>query len=150
VGDPLLQGSAQLTTNGLVAGFAIFRYNLNGQEAVVPLENRNANSYLIAFDNTNGTSTGVAIANIAPSIPPQPIKTISAILRDDTGTMLGQASISLIPNGHTSFGLSQKFPATANIRGTIEFDAPAGAQISVLGIRSPPALTFTTLPALAK
>jgi hypothetical protein len=27
---------------------------------------------------------------------------------------------------------------------------PAGAQISVLGIRSPPTLTFTTLPALAR
>ncbi len=33
--------------------------------------------------------------------------------------------------------------------GTIEFDAPAGAQIGVVGIRSPPALTFTTLPPLA-
>jgi hypothetical protein len=57
----LLTGSAQLTTNGSVSGYAIFRYNPNGQEAVVPLESRNAGSYLIAFDNTNGTATGVAI-----------------------------------------------------------------------------------------
>ncbi len=33
---------------------------------------------------------------------------------------------------------------------TIEFDTPASAEISVLGIRSPPALTFTSLPALAR
>jgi hypothetical protein len=44
---------------------------------------------------------------------------------------------------------------TANIRGTLEFDAlSTGAQgapnIGVLGIRSPPDLTFTTLPALPK
>jgi hypothetical protein len=41
-------------------------------------------------------------------------------------------------------------PATANIRGTIEFDAPPGAQISALGIGVPVAHTFSTLPALAK
>jgi hypothetical protein len=46
--------------------------------------------------------------------------------------------------------LATQFPATAGIVGTVEFDTPPGAQISVLGIRSPPALTFTTLPALAK
>ena len=33
-------GSAQLTTSGNVSGFVIFRYNPNGQEAVVPLETR--------------------------------------------------------------------------------------------------------------
>ena len=55
----LLTGSAQLTTNGHVSGFVIFRHN--GQEAVVPLESRNANGYIVAFDNTNGTATGVAL-----------------------------------------------------------------------------------------
>src|SRR5438132_5230265 len=34
-------GSAQLTTTGNVDGFAIFRYDPTGQEAVVPLETRN-------------------------------------------------------------------------------------------------------------
>ena len=55
----LLTGSAQLTTTGNVSGFVIFRHN--DQEAVVPLESRNANAYLIAFDNTNGTATGIAL-----------------------------------------------------------------------------------------
>ena len=50
-------GSAQLTTNGNVGGFVIFRYNPNGQEAVVPLESRNANAYVLAFDNTGQTAT---------------------------------------------------------------------------------------------
>ena len=35
-------------------------------------------------------------------------------------------------------------------RGTIEFDAPAGAQIGVLGVRTPPTSTYTTLPPLAR
>ena len=43
-------------------------------------------------------------------------------------------------------------PATANNRGTIEFDTPTGGQISVLGIRTTPlgaSTTITTVPPLA-
>ena len=60
----LQTGSAQLATNGNVGGFAIFRYNTNGQEAVVPMENRNASTYFIPFDDTAETATGIAIANV--------------------------------------------------------------------------------------
>ncbi len=42
------------------------------------------------------------------------------------------------------------FPATANKRGTIEFDTPASGQIGVLGIRlTPPNNALTSIPALA-
>jgi hypothetical protein len=61
--------------------------------------------------------------------------------------------LNLAANGHLAFTLgSQKYPGTANIRGTIEFDTPAGAQIGALGIRIPSsaAHAYTTLPALAK
>jgi hypothetical protein len=77
---------------------------------------------------------------------------IPVTVRDATGTQLATDTITLAPNGHLSFTLaSDKYPATAGIRGTIEFDTPANAQISVLGIRIPAAAhTFTTLPALAK
>jgi hypothetical protein len=71
------------------------------------------------------------------------------IIRDDTGTQVDAEIVALPANGRTSFLLATQFPATAGIRGTVEFDAPLNAQISVLGIRSPPTLTFTTLPALA-
>ncbi len=143
--DPLLTGSAQLTTTGNISGFVIFRYNPNGQEAVVPLESRNAGAYLLAFDNTNGIATGVAINAVSSQAMNVPV-----ILRDDTGTQIGAGSIALAANGHSSQMLTTLFPAAAGIRGTVEFDAPSGTQISVLGIRSPPALTFTTLPPLAR
>lgn len=140
-------GSAQLTTNGNVGGFVIFRYNLDGQEAVVPLENRNANAYILAFDNTGDISTGVAINSVATQVVNIPVT-----VRDATGAQIATDTITLAPNGHLSFTLaSDKYPATAGIRGTIEFDTPANAQIGVLGIRIPAAAhTFTTLPALAK
>ncbi len=39
---------------------------------------------------------------------------------------------------------------TAGKRGTIEFTVPSDGNIGALGIRIPPALTFTTLPSLAR
>ena len=139
-------GSAQLTTNGNVGAFVIFRYNPNGQEAVVPMETRNAPAYLLAFDNTAGTATGVALNTVSPQAVNIPV-----IVRDDTGAQIATDMLNLAANGHLAFTLvADKYPATANIRGTIEFDAPAGTQIGALGIRIPIAHTFTTLPALAK
>jgi hypothetical protein len=143
--DPVVIGSAQLTTNGNVGGFVIFRYNPTGQEAVVPLESRNANGYILAFDNTNGAATGVAVNGVSTGAVSIPV-----VIRDDTGTQIGTGSIPLAANGHSAFVLASQFPATASIRGTIEFDRPAGAQIGALGIRTPATLTYTTLPALAK
>ena len=139
-------GSAQLITDGNVGGFVIFRYNPNGQEAVVPLESRDANAYIVVFDNTAGTATGIAINSVSTQAVNIPVT-----IRDDTGAQIGTDTISLGANGHLAFTLgTDKYPATVNIRGTVEFDTPAGAQIGALGIRIPVAHTFTTLPALAK
>ncbi|MSV35008.1 MAG: hypothetical protein EXQ47_05340 [Bryobacterales bacterium] len=140
-------GSAQLTTTGNVGGFVIFRYNPNGQEAVVPLETRSsANGFVIAFDNTGGTATGLAVNSVSSQPASVPV-----IVRDDTGSLIASDALSLAANGHLAFTLGiDKFPVAAGKRGTIEFVAPFGAQIGALGIRIPPALTFTTLPALAK
>ncbi len=142
----MLVGSAQLAATGAVDGFAIFHQIQTAQEAVVPMETRNASSYLLAFDNTNNLVLGVAVENVSA----QPAL-IPVIIRDDTGTVLSSTgTISLGGNGHTSFVLSTQFPVTANIRGTIEFDTPSGGQISVLGLRfTPPNNALTTIPALA-
>jgi Viral BACON domain len=141
----LLTGSAQLTTTGNVSGFEIFRHN--GQEAVVPLESRNAAAYVIAFDNTNGTATGLAVNAVSTG----PVN-ISVVVRDDMGAQIATDTLNLAANGHLAFTLIDKYPMTSNIRGTIEFDKPAGVQIGALGIRIPTgaAHTYTTLPALKK
>jgi len=139
-------GSAQLTTNGNVGGFVIFRYNPNGQEAVVPLESRNASASILAFDNTGGTATGVAINSVSAQSVNIPV-----VVRDDTGAQIATDTITLAANGHLAFTLgTDKYLGTLGIRGTIEFDTPAGAQIGALGIRIPIAHTFTTLPALVR
>ncbi len=67
--SPVLVGSAQLAATGAVDGFAIFHQIQTQQEAVVPMETRNASSYLLPFDNSaSGNSNlvlGVALANIS-------------------------------------------------------------------------------------
>jgi hypothetical protein len=142
----LATGSAQLTSTGNVSGFVIFRHG--GQEAVVPLESRNANGYIIAFDNTSGTFTGIALNSVS-ALPAN----VPVIIRDDTGAQIGTDTLVLAANGHLAFTLvTDKYPQTADLRGTIEFDKPAGATIGALGIRIPPGAltTYTTLPALDK
>lgn len=101
VGTALLTGSAQLTG---ASGFAIFRYNPNGQEAVVPIQS-NQSSSVLAFDNTNNIATGVAISNgCAQAV------TIPVTIRDDQGNQIGTSIISLAANCHTSFMLGQQYP----------------------------------------
>ena len=147
-GSPnLLTGSAQLTTAGHVGGFVIFRHN--NQEAVVPLESRNAGGYIIAFDNTGGTATGIAVNAVSTG----PVS-IPVMVRDDAGNTIATDTIESRNERASCLhaGERRNIQATANIRGTIEFDAPTGAQIGALGIRIPTgaAHAYTTLPALAK
>ena len=139
---------AQVQASNVVNGFSIFK-NQSGQEAVVPLETRNAPSYLMAFDNTGQIATGLAIANVVANIPDA--GSIPAVIRDDTGAEIGTGFISLTPQGHNSFMLTDPtsgFPATAGKRGTVEFDTPPGWQISVLGLRANGA-AITTLTVFA-
>jgi hypothetical protein len=149
----LLTGSAQITSAGNVSGFVIFRHN--NQEAVVPLESRGALAYIIAFDNTSGTATGIAVNAVSPPGQTQQVN-IRVTVRDDAGTALTGGTIPLAPNGHYAFTLGiDKYPETANIRGTIEFDTtqvPVSVAIGALGIRIPAGATptYTTLPALAR
>ena len=81
---PVLVGSAQLAATGSVDGFAIFHLiPVTSQEAVVPLETRNASSYLLAFDNTNGLVLGVAVENVSAQSAVIPV-----VIRDDTGAVI--------------------------------------------------------------
>jgi len=111
----------------------------------VPLETRNASAYVLAFDNTNGRATGLALANVTNQAAGVPV-----VLRDDTGATLSTATINVAANGHTSFVLTDNYAFAAGRRETVEFDTPAGVQISILGIRATPAGAVTTIPVLAK
>ena len=146
--NPLVEGWAALLSDGDVTGFGVFTDNVTTaqqQQAVVPLQSTNLPAYLLWFDNTNGYSTGVALANISTEAA-----TTTLVIRDDTGKLLSTNTIQLSPLGHTSFSLAGSYPATAKLRGTLEFDALADSQIAVLGLAFNPANAFTSIPAVTK
>ena len=72
----------------------IFRYNPNGQEAVVPLESRNAGAYVLAFDNTNQTATGVAINSVSAQAVNIPV-----VVRDASGAQIASDTLRWRPTG---------------------------------------------------
>jgi hypothetical protein len=139
-------GWAQLVSDGSVSGFAIFGTKSGNydQDAVVPLETREAGAYVLWFDNTGGMVVGVALANLTT----QPVS-VTATIRDEGGSVIGTGAIDLPAQGHTSFELPARLAATAQRRGTVEFRTSANGQISVLGLRFNP-LAFTTIPVTAK
>lgn len=142
----VLTGSGEVATNGSISAFGTFSYPALGWNALVPLETRNAGKYILAFDNSGNLSTGVAVANLASASA-----NIQLLIRDDTGAVIGSPVLALGGFGHTSFMLndtSKGYPVTSNRRGTVEFDTPAGGQISVLGLRAYGASALTTLPVL--
>jgi hypothetical protein len=139
--DPLQEGAAQMTSDGNVSGFVRFRYGPSDQEAIVPMQARNASAYILVFDNTNALATGVAVASGSGNTANIPV-----LIRDNTGTQIGSDSLTISPNGHMAFVLTDRFPGTANQTGTIEFDTPAGGLISVLGMRFSAPGSFSTIP----
>ena len=141
-------GSANLQFDPGVGAFARFRYVPNGQEAMVPMETRAAKSFTLGFDNTNGITTGIAIS--AQSYNTDPSGTVAVTIRDDAGNVIDSASVSMQAGAHDSYLLSDRFPKTAGKAGTIQFATAAAGQISVIGLRSPPSLRFSTIPPVSE
>jgi hypothetical protein len=105
----------------------------------VDLTSVTESKYVLMYDNLAGPVTTAMFAN------PDPFNslTIFAEIRDEQGAVLSADSIILPPFGHTAFVLTDRFPATANRRGSIRFNAsPKG--FTGLGFRFSPFGTFTS------
>ena len=98
----------------------------------MPLETRNAATYVLPFDNTNRLVNGGAIANLTTQS-----LTVPVLIRDDAGTVIRSSSMSLAGEGQTSF-LLNALADTANERGRIKCDAPPAGRISTVGLRLTP------------
>lgn len=120
---------------------------------MAPLASQNLPAYLLWYDNTNGFSTGVALANASA----QPAN-VAVVLRDSNGVLLSTQTISMPAMGHISLSLAQPstwpanttFAATQNARGTLEIDTPANGLVSVLALAFNPAFAFTSISPVAK
>ncbi|MBI2680191.1 MAG: hypothetical protein HYX25_04185 [Candidatus Solibacter usitatus] len=146
--SPLAVGWAQVFSSGPVEGSAIFRARgATDSEGTAPLDSNNATNVILPYDETPGFTTGAAFVNLLNT----GAASITAIVRDDSGTQLGTASTLSIPaNGHTSFAVSTQFPATVGKRGTIELLDNSGGSIAGLGLRFNAFGSFTSVPLTVK
>ncbi|MEQ1885347.1 MAG: S53 family peptidase [Bryobacteraceae bacterium] len=137
-------GSAQFSSEGSVNGFIIFRWTLTGQEVLVPLQSANARFYTLAFDNTVGLATGLAISNSA-----QESVNVTITVFDQNGSQITSGAVTLPARGHRSFVVTDELPAAANRYGSITLSAPHGSQIGATAIRANASGAFTGIPMLA-
>jgi hypothetical protein len=143
----LQQGSAMLLPGAFgssrISGFAVFRAaGAPELEAAVPLTDRQTRQVVMLYDNHSGFVSGVALAN-----PRSTTLTVTAKIRDEAGDLLTTQTISLPPRGHMAFQVPQRFPSTANRRGSILLITNDGA-VSTLGLRFNPSGAFTSFQSL--
>lgn len=142
-------GWADVRSTVALSGFAIFRQKHGSgvdSEGTSPLENRAQSSVIIPMDNLIGFSTGVALVNLSSDTQAG----VTAIMYDDGGNELARDTVTVNPNGHTSFSLPSRFPVLSGRRGFVEFQTNVPAGIAGLGLRFNPTLSFTSVPAITR
>jgi hypothetical protein len=137
-------GWADVVSSGPVNGYAIFRTTSGGlpSEGTVPLQTQFTSKLVLPYDNTAGFVTGVAIANLSTS------GTVTAVMYDQNGTLLGAQSINIPGNGHASFVLPERLPLTAGKQGIVIWQSTGGNGLSGLGLRFSSVGTFTSVPSI--
>jgi hypothetical protein len=148
-GGPVLrQGWARLNSSQNLGAEATFVNHaaIANYEAAVPIGTV-SNAFTIAFDNTNGFFTGVAIASTDQLNP----AVVNASFRDSTGAQIATGQVAVLKAfGHISLLLNQSFPSTAGLTGTVEFDCVSFCSIGGLGLRFDPNGPFTSTTAFSR
>ena len=130
---------------GDIAGFAIFRNIPSGQEVSVEAGSDLSTSLILAFDNTGGYSYGVALVNPDANICGSLTDNVAVSIKDPNGVEFSTGIFSMGGCGHTSFVLTDKFPATRNKAGTITFTLTSGLTLTGLGLRASPSFALTSV-----
>jgi hypothetical protein len=145
-GVGVLQGWARVDTFSTIGGFAVFKSHRPGRaydfEAAVPVSSPLEHRFMMAFDNTNGFLTGIAVAN------PSATETahVSLTFRDTAGNVIvGGGTLTMPPLTHFAFIVTEpdQYPQTAGQRGVVEFSTPTSS-LSGLGLRFNPTGPLTS------
>lgn len=146
-----LQGWAQITSDGQIRGHAVLTQRVEGGEhdAAIPVDsNSTASALVLAFDQTNGRQTGLAIANVLAQYAE-----VELLFRDESGAVIGGGKgfktvqkLNLPPRGHAAFVLAAEYPQSANRHGTVEIIASQAGQIRAIGLQFNPGGTFISIP----
>ncbi len=135
-------GWAQVSGDPAIVVYAVFTQIVTGrpnQDCTV-LASATSSRVLMPYDNTNGFATSMAIANTGLTA-----QTITVATKNSSGSTVTQTSITLPPQGHTSFAVPTQYTVTGGASGMAEFTSTG--TISVIAIRFNPSGSFTTAPA---
>jgi len=131
---------------GDVQGLAIFRQRVPGRndvEATVPTDGPYGNTKFLVFDNANGFVMGVALAN------PSSWDTMKVQVHfyGQNGALFHEEEFYMGPLAHTAFALPDRFPQSANRKGTVVFESWEASVFgaAVLGLRFSPNGSFTSV-----
>ena len=130
-------GWADIQATGPLSGFETF--GIGSQEGSLVLDTRLSNSLLLAYDNTNGYQTAVALANQTATA-----QNVTATVFDASGAQLSSSQISLPPMGHLSFFVPAQFSKAANQLGIIQFQSAGG--LTGVGLHFSPTGSFAPIP----
>jgi len=136
-------GWADVSASGSLEGYAVFSLSPTAgpvSEGTVPLDSRLSSSLVLPYDNTNGSRTGIAIANQSST----PAK-LTTVVSDQSGTQIATSQIVLPALGHTSFFVTDQFSQAANRIGVIKFQNPSG-NVTGVGVLFNSTGSFTSLP----
>ncbi len=142
----IVQGWAEIVSSGPIGGTVIFGEQANGglgSEATVQILPSVGERFVLPFDNTSGFATGLALLN--KSLTTNALTTVT--VRDENGRWLTTEYLQLNARTGTSFVLTDNFPSTQNLRGSIEF---SGADLSALGLLFNPLGSFTSMEPIKK
>ncbi len=131
----LQQGWAEVTTSGRIGVTGTFQFTTPGtrgsQAAVIGTQS--GGSIFMPFDNTQGHTSAIAIANSNAS----QTLTVTLTILTDAGVQ-SSATLVLPPKAHSAFVLTAAYPTLANSRGAIHFTA-SSPDLAVTGLRFAPA-----------
>ncbi len=138
----LSQGWATFDLPAGVVGYGVFRQAVSGipdQEAVVPFAGTGATKASLTYDESNLVTAAAVWYNGATNA------TVTIVARDEGGTQIGTATLTMTPGTKQAFAVVEKIVAIGGKRGVLEFSTSAG-NISVLGLRFAGS-AFTSIPA---
>ncbi len=141
---------AAMDPTSMLTGLAVFRQRVSGRpdfEAVVPISPYDEVEFAMPFDNRNGFSTGIAIANPDDG-EGAPSSTLTFQFNDPDGKLISTQTLSMAATTHTAFSIPAQWPSLSGRNGTVIVRS-TGRQLSALGLRFNPGGAFTSFHALS-
>lgn len=129
-------GTSNFISGATIAGTVLFLRPQTASrptEASEPLDFSLESQWVLPFDHTNGYSTGVALVNQESFADLSVFVTIF----DQNGNQIALDSFTLPRNQHSAFTVTQKYPQTVGLKGTVRIQT-SGIAINVLGLRFTP------------